>query len=211
MGIHIRIMEKYSLKWNDFQLNASSTFFKLRKDKDFLDVTLVSEDGEHLSAHKIVFSASSDFFKETLKKTNHTNPLIFLSGFHSKVLTAVLDYIYDGEVNLFQEEIDKFLDSAEKLKIDGLTRTKEEESTTYSGNELNERSYNEESYLKEEINSMTTISQEAYPLQSQNSASKMYSSQIKEVYNYDEYFTNCNEGWKCKSCGKIATLKTNMK
>merc|ERR1719342_2052050 len=133
-------MDKFCLKWNDFHQNASSVFNKLRKDKDFLDVTLVSDDGEHISAHKVVLSASSDFFKDTLKKANHTNPMIFLSGFHSKILTAVLDYVYNGEVNLYQEEIDAFLESAQKLKIDGLTKTMEgqQETTAYAENELNE-------------------------------------------------------------------------
>ena len=145
--------EKFCLKWNDFQLNASSTFYKLRKDKDFLDVTLVSEDGEHISAHKVVLSASSDFFRDTLKKADHTNPMIFLSGVHSKVLTAVLDYVYNGEVNLFQEEIDGFLESAQKLKIDGLTKTTEDqqESTAYAGIELNGSSYKEETHLIKEV------------------------------------------------------------
>ena len=148
-------MEKFCLRWNDFQMNASNAFNKLRKDKDFLDVTLVREDGEHISAHKVILSASSDFFKDTLKKANHTNPMIFLSGFHSKILTAVLDYVYNGEVNIFQEEIDEFLKSAEKLKIDGLTNTiEEQQDSTFAGNELTE-----ESYLKEEANSMTQFSQ----------------------------------------------------
>merc|ERR1712133_106191 len=152
MGIFGK-MEKFCLKWNDFHQNASSAFYKLRKDKDFLDVTLVSEDGEHISAHKVVLSASSDFFRDTLKKANHTNPMIYLSGFCSKTLQAVLDYVYNGEVNLFQEEIDQFLESAQKLKIDGLTKKTEEqqESTAHAGNKLNESSFIEESYLKEEV------------------------------------------------------------
>ena len=55
------------------------------------------------------------------KITNHTNPLLFLSGFNFKVLTAVLDFIYNGKVKLYQEEVDMFLESAQKLKIHGLT------------------------------------------------------------------------------------------
>ena len=198
-------MEKFCLKWNDFHQNASSAFYKLRKDKDFLDVTLVSEDGEHISAHKVVLSASSDFFKDTLKKANHTNPMIFLSGFHSKTLQAVLDYVYNGEVNLFQEEIDLFLESAQKLKIEGLTKTMKEENgaTTYLENE-NESSSNEASYLKEELNSITTND---VTLPNKNFVSK----RTTEVYNYDEYFTSCEVGWKCNSCGKTATTKPNMK
>ena len=99
-------MDKFCLKWNDFQQNALIAFKKLRKDKDLLDVTLVSEDGEHISTHKIVLPTSSDFFKDALKKANHSNPMIFLSGFNSIMVTTVLNYIYNGEVNLFQEEID---------------------------------------------------------------------------------------------------------
>ena len=198
-------MDKFCLKWNDFHQNASGAFKKLRKDKDFLDVTLVSEDGEHISAHKVVLSASSEFFKDTLKKANHKNPMIFLSGFHSKTLQAVLDYVYNGEVNLFQEEIDLFLESAQKLKIEGLTKTMKEENgaTTYLENE-NESSSNEASYLKEELNSITTTDT---TLPNKNFVSK----RTTEVYNYDEYFTSCEVGWKCNSCGKTATTKPNMK
>ena len=110
LSFTLGIMEKFCLKWNDFQLNASSTFYKLRKDKYFIDVTLVSEEGDHLSAHKAILSTSSDFFQEILTKANHTNPLLFLSGFNFKVLTAVLDFIYNGKVNLYQEEVDMFLE-----------------------------------------------------------------------------------------------------
>lgn len=129
-------MEKFCLNWNDFEKNASSAFNQLRYDKDLLDVTLVSEEGEHLSGHKVVLSTSSDFFNDALKKANHKNPLIFLSGFTSKVLTAVLDYIYNGKVDIYQEEIDLFLDSAQKLKIHGLTQKLQEKTdeTTFVEN-----------------------------------------------------------------------------
>ena len=36
--------EKFCLKWNDYQENTIKTFSKLRKEEDFYDVTLVSED-----------------------------------------------------------------------------------------------------------------------------------------------------------------------
>ena len=35
-------------------------------------------------------------------------------------LGFLLDYIYHGEVNLFQEQLDSFLKSAQKLEIEGL-------------------------------------------------------------------------------------------
>ena len=113
-------MEKYSLKWNDFQSNVTKSFCSLGKEKDFFDVTLVSDDEEHIQAHKVVLSASSEFFKRILRKASHTNPLIYLSGVESKNLSYVMDYIYQGEVQLYQEELDSFLDTAQKLNIDGL-------------------------------------------------------------------------------------------
>ena len=99
-------MDKFSLKWNDFQANLASSFSKLRAERDFFDVTLVSDDEVHVSAHKVVLSASSDFFKNILKKSLHSNPLLYLSGVKSKELTFVMDYIYEGEVQLFQNDLD---------------------------------------------------------------------------------------------------------
>ena len=52
--------EKNCLKWNDFQVNVSKSFSSLKKEKDLFDVTLVSDDEDHISAHKVVLSASSE-------------------------------------------------------------------------------------------------------------------------------------------------------
>ena len=112
--------EKFSLKWNDFQSKVSKSFSDLRKENDFLDVTLVSDDGKCLPAHKLVLSASSSFFKSILRKASHSNPMIYLSGFHSKNLHSMMDYIYEGEVQILQDDIDEFLDVAQKLKIENL-------------------------------------------------------------------------------------------
>ena len=99
-------MEKFCLKWNDFQSNASKSFRCLRKEEYFFDVTLVSDDEQHIAAHKLVLSASSEFFKNIFKKTSHSNPLIFLNGFSSKYLQLIMDYIYEGEAQIFQTDID---------------------------------------------------------------------------------------------------------
>ena len=59
--------EKFCLKWNDFQANVTKSFSKLRNEDDFFDVTLVSNDQQQLSAHKLVLSTCSDYFKTILK------------------------------------------------------------------------------------------------------------------------------------------------
>ena len=113
------------MKWNEFQSNVSKTFSYFRNEENFFDVTLVSDDHQHIAAHKLVLSASSKFFKDILCKTQHSNPLIYLSGFSSKDLNLVMDYIYQGEVQIYQNQLDNFLDVAQKLKIEGLLSTEE--------------------------------------------------------------------------------------
>ena len=113
-------MDKFCLKWNDFQVNVSNSFSTLRKENDFYDVNLVSDDDQVVSAHKVVLSASSEFFKNILRKADHSKPMIYLSGVKSKDLNCILDYIYEGELQLYQEDLDKFLEVAQKLKINGL-------------------------------------------------------------------------------------------
>ena len=117
--------EKFCLKWNDFQSVVSQSFSVLRQEADFYDVTLVSDDHTQISAHKLVLSASSDFFKSILKKNPHSHPLLYLSGVDSTSLGFVLDYIYRGEVQIYQNQLDNFLDVAQKLKIEGLLSTED--------------------------------------------------------------------------------------
>ena len=112
--------EKFSLKWNDFQSTVSSSFKTLRQEEDFFDVTLVSDDEVQMSAHKLILSACSSFFKSILKKNPHSNPLIYLHGVDSTNLGYILDYIYHGEVQLFQDHLDPFMDKAQTLRISGL-------------------------------------------------------------------------------------------
>ena len=68
--------EKLCLKWNDFQENVNTAFGNLREDKEFADVTLASEDGHQIEAHKVILAASSPFFQNLLKRNRHPHPLI---------------------------------------------------------------------------------------------------------------------------------------
>ena len=113
--------EKFSLKWNDFQNNITSTFQSLREDSDFADVTLACQDGQQVKAHKVILSASSPFFKNLLKINTHPHPLIVMKGIKVKDLAAIVDFIYFGETQIYQEHLDTFLGIAEDLKLKGLS------------------------------------------------------------------------------------------
>ena len=120
-------MEKFCLKWNDFQTTVSQSFGMLRKEEDFFDVTLVSDDDVQISVHKLVLASSSSFFKSVLRKSPHSHPLVYLSGVDSANLEFIMNYIYHGEVQISQEQLDSFLDVAQKLKVSGLISDGKEE------------------------------------------------------------------------------------
>ena len=113
--------EKLSLRWNDFQSKVSRNFSLLRSEEEFFDVSLVSDDQKMMSAHKLVLSASSPYFKHILTNNKHSHPLLCLDGVSSGELQFVLDYIYHGEVQIHQEQLDRFLEVAQRLKLEGLT------------------------------------------------------------------------------------------
>ena len=113
--------EKFCLRWNDFETNISSAFREIREDKDFFDVTLAC-DNEQIQAHKVILSACSPFFRTILRRNQHSNPLLYLKGVRFTDLTSVLNFMYHGEVNVAQEELNSFLAVAEELKVKGLTQ-----------------------------------------------------------------------------------------
>jgi len=113
--------EKFRLQWNDFESNISVAFRELREEKDFFDVTLACDDSQ-IQAHKVILSACSPFFRGVLKKNPHQHPLLYLKGVKYKELLSVLNFMYMGEVNVAQEELNSFLAVAEDLRVKGLTQ-----------------------------------------------------------------------------------------
>ena len=81
-----------------------------------------------------------------LKLNKHPNPLIYLKGFKAKDLQSILDFMYYGSTEVFQENLETFLSVAEEIELKGLTRNKEQ-------NEIPESKVK----IKPEENSPTTL------------------------------------------------------
>jgi len=120
--------DSLTLRWNEFEANISSTFRDLKDNKDFADLTLVSADDQQVEVHKVVLAASSPFFQKILKKNAHQHPLIYMKGVTSSDLKAVMNYVYYGEANVPQENLNSFLVLADDLELKGLVRRDESNS-----------------------------------------------------------------------------------
>ena len=123
-------MEKLCLQWNDFQETILSSFKDLRQDKDFTDVTLACEDGQQVEAHKIVLTSLSPFFKSIFSRNNHQRPIFYMRGVKLEQLLAILDFLYCGEANVYQEQFDSVLAIADELKLKGLTALESKKNKT---------------------------------------------------------------------------------
>ena len=82
-----------------------------------------------MEAHKIILAASSPFFMDILKRNKHPHPLIYMRGLKSEDLVAIVDFLYFGETNVLQENLDSFLALAEELRLKGLTGNSTGEAT----------------------------------------------------------------------------------
>ncbi|XP_057662484.1 protein jim lovell-like isoform X1 [Diorhabda carinulata] len=112
--------EQFSLCWNNFHANLSSGFHTLFKDEDLVDVTLAAE-GKFLKAHKTVLSVCSPFFKDLFRVNPCKHPIVILPDVNYNALCSLLQFMYQGEVSVSQEEIPTFMRVAEMLKVKGLT------------------------------------------------------------------------------------------
>ena len=120
--------DNYNIEWEDYKETVSLSFKQLRQENVLCDVTLVTDDDIHLSAHKVVLSACSTFFKSIFRKTSHPNPLLYLGSIDSKNMNYILDYVYAGKVQIFEEDVENFLKLAKQLNIEGLTLTDKNKS-----------------------------------------------------------------------------------
>ena len=97
--------EKFCLKWDDFSENVITAFQDLRQDTDFSDVTLAGEGKQQITAHKVILAAFSHFFRNVLKHYKHPHHFLYMRGVKPKYLTAIVDFLYHGEVNIFQKDL----------------------------------------------------------------------------------------------------------
>jgi len=122
--------KNFRLKWNNFQACTSSSFRQFRENSEFFDVSLCCDNGTGtllpvtLGAHKLILAACSPFFQRILSRVeNQKSPFLFLKGIGLDELENLLDFMYNGEVTVSSNSIDKFLTAAKELEVKGLTYT----------------------------------------------------------------------------------------
>ena len=205
--------EKFHLKWNDFQSTVSNSFKVLREQEDFFDVTLVSDDEVQMASHKFILSACSSFFQSILKNNPHPNPLIYLHGIDSQNLGYILDYIYNGEVQLYQDHLDQFMDKAQALKISSLITSDKEKGTVTCEEPFESKNYAstdnslDVGNIEIEDFGIATTKKRQY----RRSSAVTVTTDGRDLSEIiDEMFDKEDEFFVCKYCGKTAKKRDHI-
>lgn len=129
------------IRWNNFPLTVSSSLEALRNNGDLVDTSLFCEGRRFLvsdivcfsvemqwiclvtsflfiiKAHRVVLSATSNYFRQIFKEIASPNVAIVLSGLNHQDIDALLTFIYSGEVSLCEPQLASFLKTAETLQV----------------------------------------------------------------------------------------------
>ena len=111
----------FVLQWELHENTRTSTLETLWRNNQFVDVTLVCDDGEDkIQAHQIILSAGSPYFEKVLQNNPQKHPFIVLKGIQKKDLLKLLEFMYCGKTEIHQDELNRFLELANSFKVKGL-------------------------------------------------------------------------------------------
>ncbi|KQS52515.1 uncharacterized protein LOC6555178 isoform X2 [Drosophila erecta] len=127
--------DEFKLCWKNFQDNIASGFQNLYDRGDLVDVTLAC-DGKLLHAHKIVLAICSPYFQEIFTTNPCKHPIIILKDVSFNIMMELLEFMYQGVVNVKHTELQSFMKIGQLLQIKGLATN----SNSSPGSSVSEKS-----------------------------------------------------------------------
>ncbi|KAG5671683.1 hypothetical protein PVAND_001868 [Polypedilum vanderplanki] len=126
---HVNPHQYYSLRWNNYQNNLTDMFHELLNTEKFVDVTLACEHN-YLKCHKVVLSACSSYFQKILIENPCKHPVIIMPPEIAFAdLQFIIEFVYRGEIDVSEAELQSLIRTAEQLKIKGLCEINEHTAT----------------------------------------------------------------------------------
>ena len=179
----------------------------------------LSEDKVKFLAHKVLLSSCSNVFKMILRENINASPLLYLGGVSAVNLGFLLDYIYHGEVNLFQEQLDSFLKSAQKLEIEGLMGQEsmvQDQETSYENKiEQEEKIVFPVAEAKQEVRiNENVISRRHYARPPTSDVAKIDVTSLapeEKEEKRKELYTRIDGVWTCTACDYTTNDRSNVK
>ena len=117
--------DEFLLKWHDHHHSFFLLVEELVMREQLTDVTLAcggGEDQQLLSAHSLMLSVCSPYFRSLLSENRHKDKhhIIHLHGVTARHMQQLLLYMYRGEISISQEDLGPLIETAKCLQIKGL-------------------------------------------------------------------------------------------
>ncbi|ODN03899.1 Protein bric-a-brac 1, partial [Orchesella cincta] len=110
----------YCLKWKYHPNNLLHMFNQLLLNESFTDV-LVACEGKAIKCHKMVLSACSKYFEQVFCEYPQQNStLVILKDMKFADVQAIIEFMYQGEINVAHDQLASLLKAAESLQVKGL-------------------------------------------------------------------------------------------
>ena len=108
------------LRLDNFDASIRQFWKESQSQKELCDVTLACED-KLIEAHRFILFCGSPILRNILMQNPNKHPVIYLRGVKFGELCNILEFMYQGEVSIPEDQLNTFLAVAEDLKIKGLT------------------------------------------------------------------------------------------
>ena len=121
-------MNSLNIQFNNQLKNVKGLLSEALHSGYMADVTLVSDDLKHMSAHKLILAACSPVFRNILVDDSSQNgQILYLKGISSYFINIILKFVYNGEVNVDALEAPAILKILQEFRINLPAGIKEDE------------------------------------------------------------------------------------
>ena len=127
---------RIKLSQNDGLINHSAVFADFWNDKHFADVTLATKDDRQITAHKVILSSCSPFFKNIFINNSSQNLTLYLKDVKHSDLEKLVEFLYLGECDILEEDLASLIATGKDLKIKGLLDEESDNTDVTEQNEL---------------------------------------------------------------------------
>ena len=195
-------MDKLCLNLNRRDADIRDYFRKLREDQNLFDVTLATNDGQHIQAHKMILSEGSYIFSDIFMKNSQSNMFVYLKGISSANLQPIIDFIYNGEVFITQSELNEFIETGKDLRVKGIEFELTETPEIIPEKPLNPTE-SEHCDIKDEIPDTADHNKDCAAKGDEGNIQPISNNELTLQIN--EMIEKDGDVWICKICGKKTT------
>ena len=109
----------FTLRSDDYESEIAFGFQRLRKANALFDMTLVCDGGE-VQCHEALLASLSPHFQEVFMQNSSQKARLDLPGVKFDYVRMMVEFIYEGEVEMPQHEAKAFFAATDLFKVKGL-------------------------------------------------------------------------------------------